>query len=225
MKLRNYMKKNLKERDALSDLERQTSLGYKNRQYGKITRNLFIGLIALGALVTVLVLPKEEFEVVSLGEESSVKLASAPMAAMSAKRGTIRIPKGVVKANPFVPYRDLSGMTNSDVAGFELIEPPESLNGTSEAARVMDTVVSGILFDKYSPSAILNIEGNDYLVKKGDVINSYKVLAIAQDSVTVQLGNNTYKAGIGELLVGGTLNENVVPNLNNKFGGVKDELQ
>ena len=87
------------------------------------------------------------------------------------------------------------------------------------AVKVMDTVVSGILFDKYSPSAILNIEGTDYLVKKGDTVNNYKILAIAQDSVTVQLGKNTYKAGIGEILTDGQLNHNNVSNLNKKFGG------
>lgn len=219
------MKKNLNERELLSELEKQMSLACSLRQANIAGRALLVGAIGLVVLLAWFIIPREEFEVVSLSEEASVKLTTAPMTAMSAKRGTIRIPKGVVKANPFVPYRDISGVSNSDVAGFELIEPPESLNRTSEAARVMDTVVSGILFDKYSPSAILNIEGNDYLVKKGDVINSYKVLSIAQDSVTVQLGNNTYRAGIGELIVGEALNENVVPNLNNKFGGVKDELQ
>jgi hypothetical protein len=85
----------------------------------------------------------------------------------------------------------------------------------------MDTIVSGILFDKFSPSAIINIEGSDYLVKKGDVVNNYKVINIAQDSVTVQLGTNSYKAGIGEILTEGTLNHNEVSNLKNKFGGEK----
>ena len=61
----------------------------------------------------------------------------------------------------------------------------------------------------------------DYLVKKGDVVNNYKVLAIAQDSVTVQLGSNVYKAGIGEILTEGSLNYNEVSNLGNKFGGVR----
>ena len=93
------------------------------------------------------------------------------------------------------------------------------VNENSDAAKVMDTVVSGILYDKYSPSAILNIEGNDYLVKKGDVVNNYKVLNIAQDSVTVKLGNNTYKAGIGQILTEGSVNYNNVSNLSKKFGG------
>jgi hypothetical protein len=67
----------------------------------------------------------------------------------------------------------------------------------------------------------LNIEGNDYLVKKGDTVNNYKILNIAKDSVTVKLGSNTYKAGIGEILTEGQLNHSNIPNLNNKFGGVQ----
>jgi hypothetical protein len=82
-------------------------------------------------------------------------------------------------------------------------------------------MVSGILYDKFSPSAILNIEGNDYLVKKGDVVNNYKVVSILQDSVTVKLGANVYKAGIGEILTEGSLHHNDVSNLSNKFGGEK----
>jgi hypothetical protein len=85
----------------------------------------------------------------------------------------------------------------------------------------MDTIVSGILFDKYSPSAILNIEGSDYLVKKGDTVNNYKIENITQDSVTVRLGNNSYTAGIGQILTEGNLNHNDVANLSNKFGGEK----
>ena len=148
-------------------------------------------------------------------------LASVPISAASAKKDLISIPAGVVKANPFLPYRDIGGSTVSDVPNYELVAPPETINENSDAARVMDTIVSGILYDKYSPSAILNIEGNDYLVKKGDVVNNYKVLSIAQDSVTVKLGSNTYKAGIGEILTEGTINYNEVSNLNNKFGGEK----
>ena len=132
------------------------------------------------------------------------------------------MPAGIVKANPFLPYRDIGeGGNIVDVPAFELVEPPEMIHENSDAARVMDTIVSGILYDKFSPSAILNIEGNDYLVKKGDVVNNYKVINIMQDSVTVKLGANVYKAGIGEILTEGTLYHNNVPNLSSKFGGEK----
>jgi hypothetical protein len=160
---------------------------------------------------------------VRTGEEIAVQLSENPMAAVSSKKGLINIPSGVVKSDPFLPYRDI-GSTSAlpnDVPLYSLVDPPEIINESSDAARVMDTIVSGILYDKYSPSAILNIEGNDYLVKKGDVVNNYKVLNILQDSVTVKLGSNVYKAGIGEILTEGTLNHNNVSNLNKKFGGEK----
>ena len=151
-----------------------------------------------------------------------VELSIAPTAATSTKRVVLSIPTGVVKANPFLPYRNIEEVqVTKDVPAFDLVEPPEVINENSDAARVMDTIVSGILYDKYSPSAILNIEGNDYLVKKGDIVNNYKVINILEDSVTVKLGANVYKAGIGEILTEGTLKHNDVSNLNNKFGGVR----
>jgi len=156
-------------------------------------------------------------------EESSDLIQFANLSNVAAsQRNVIAIPSGIVKANPFVPYRDISGTAKvNDIPTFNLVEPPEVINENSEAARVMDTTVSGILYDKYSPSAILNIEGNDYLVKKGDTVNNYKVLNILKDSVTVKLGANVYKAGIGEILTEGSMNRNEVSNLNNKFGGVR----
>ena len=150
-----------------------------------------------------------------------INTLAAPIAATNGKKEVISIPTGMTKAHPFLPYRDLGGTAISDVPNFDLIEPPEILNESTDAAKIMNTVVSGILYDKYSPSAILNIEGNDYLVKKGDVVNNYKILSIVQDGVTVKLGNNTYKAGIGEILTEGTLNHNNVSNLDKKFGGDK----
>ena len=156
----------------------------------------------------------------TLEGNDSIQFSVLPIAATSSQKSVISVPSGIVKANPFVPYRNLEGKNaGADVPEFSLVEPPETINENSDAARVMDTIVSGILYDKYSPSAILNIEGNDYLVKKGDVVNNYKVLNIAQNSVTVKLGSNIYKAGIGEILTEGALNHNDVSNLSNKFGG------
>ena len=179
------------------------------------------GIIFL-AMVLSVVFINRNIDECSMPNLDSVKLSGVPIAAASSQRSVITIPTGMVKANPFVPYRDITetGVVN-DVPAYSLVEPPEAVNENSDAARVMDTIVSGILFDKFSPSAIINIEGNDYLVKKGDVVNNYKVINIAQDSVTVQLGTNSYKAGIGEILTEGTLNHNEVSNLKNKFGGEK----
>ena len=188
-------------------------------------KKLLLGALGLFVILPVLLLvfAKQELKSVSLGEEAAIQIASAPMAATTGKKGVITIPSGTVKANPFLPYRDLGVALTSadDVPAYTLVEPPAVVDGNSDAARVMDTIVSGILYDKYSPSAILNIEGNDYLVKKGDVVNNYKIVSIVQDSVTVKLGSNVYKAGIGEILTEGSLNHNEVSNLNNKFGGVQ----
>ena len=55
------------------------------------------------------------------------------------------------------------------------------------------------MYDKYNPSAILNIDDTDYLVRAGDTINNYRILSISPSAVTVQLGSNTYRAGVGEM--------------------------
>ncbi len=124
------------------------------------------------------------------------------------------------RSNPFLPKREL--YTNTRQYGFDLITPPEKLSSeTTEAARVMSTKISGIMFEPNNPSAILNVEGVDYLVRSGDYINNYKVLSIEKDVVTVQLGANVYKVHVGEVITGNDMNYNNVYNLEQKFGGAK----
>lgn len=161
---------------------------------------------------------------ITTADKNQIQLMSTSIASTDVKRTIFEIPVGTVKTNPFLPYRDLDDGDDFDVYNIELTSPPEQSNKNSEAARIVRTVVSGVLYDKYSPSAILNIEGSDYLVKKGDVVNNYHVLNIARDSVTVKLGENVYKAGIGELLTEGVIHHNDVSNLNNKFGGENNGL-
>lgn len=135
------------------------------------------------------------------------------------------------RADPFLPANEA---VNKDEASaqkllelqkaklkYDLIEPPNSAQANEDAQKVLTTTVSGIMYDQTSPSAILNIEGSDFLVRSGDVVNGYKVLAISPSVVTVQLGSNIYKAGVGQLLVTDGINYNTVPNLNKKFGGAK----
>lgn len=218
MNMRNYIKKGFGKvsRESIVDAIIATAV-FGKQVFNKKTL-LSVGVLLVVTGIVTIVMHKDSC-LVSLGEEGAVQLSGSPLTAIG-KKEIISIPQGVTKANPFLPYRDISGAsTLSDVPAYTLVEPPEIVDENSEAARVMDTVVSGILYDKYSPSAILNIEGNDYLVKKGDVVNNYKVVSIMQDSVTVKLGSNVYKAGIGEILTEGSLNHNEVANLNNKFGG------
>lgn len=217
--MRNYMKK--KEKVNAADLSTDELIAMTRRKIsGKVVLKTAACLCFAVPLICAAFALKNMSTMEDL-DNGTVAIVPAPVAAASAKKDLISIPTGTVKANPFLPYRDISGSSVSDVPQFDLLEPPEVVNESSDAARVMDTIVSGILYDKYSPSAILNIEGNDYLVKKGDVVNNYKVLNIMQDSVTVKLGANTYKAGIGEILTEGSINHNDVSNLSSKFGGEK----
>ena len=220
--MHSFMKKSNEEIAALTADELAESFSRKK------TRPMFKNVKVKFAVLAIMIVSCSVFAIKSMkiaGMESGerISLVSAPIAATTSKKDVISIPSGIVKANPFVPYRTLKaesqGTLVNDVPKYDLIAPPGAGSENSEAAKVMDTVVSGILYDKFSPSAILNIDGNDYLVKKGDTVNNYKVIAIAKDSVTVKLGNNTYKAGIGELLTEGDVNYNDVSNLSKKFGG------
>lgn len=219
MSIRSYMKKN--QEQQLEAVEMTADELIAKTTPRKISK---LGLLMTAFLIVPVVcilVQMVKSQAIQPYDESLVSMSVTPAAVTSAKRGTISIPSGIVKANPFLPYRtieeDGDGLT--DVPKFDLVAPPEVLNEGSDAARVMDTIVSGILYDKFSPSAILNIEGNDYLVKKGDTVNNYKIMDIEQNSVTVKLGSNTFKAGIGEILTEGAVNYNNVSNLNKKFGG------
>ena len=225
MNMRNYMKKQTNFKDATCYTTDELIARVSGRKCKKSKRAVIIPLLLLCIAIPVAhtMASFNNLSVIGIEDTDTPTLASVPAVAATTKKDLISIPSGTVKANPFVPYRDISGTSTvvQDVPKFDLVEPPEIIKESSEAARVMNTVVSGILYDKYSPSAILNIEGNDYLVKKGDVVNNYKIVNIMQDSVTVKLGNNTFKAGIGEILTEGSVNYNDVSNLNKKFGGKK----
>lgn len=122
------------------------------------------------------------------------------------------------RTDPFLPIEEsIAVQRNAQLPS--LTAPPETVPYNSEASKVMKTTISGILYDKYSPSAIINIEGADYLVKSGDIINGYRILSISKNNVIVQLGRNVYRAGVGELLSPAELKCNTIANLNKKFGG------
>ena len=123
------------------------------------------------------------------------------------------------RSDPFLPENEKIIVKPKPKFSYDLLPPPETIIVDSSAQEVVSTKVSGIMYDKYNPSAIINIEGSDYLVRSGDTINGYKVLSIARDNVTVQNGRNIYKAGVGEIFSTGNINYNTVANLEGKFGG------
>jgi hypothetical protein len=109
---------------------------------------------------------------------------------------------------------------------FNLPVPPTSLAPADAAAAVITrTKVVGIMYNSHSPSAIINVDDKDYLVRTGDKIigQEYKVLKINPSWITVGLGSNIYSASIGELFVKDELNSssNDLYNMKNRFGGRK----
>lgn len=109
---------------------------------------------------------------------------------------------------------------------FNLPVPPTSLAPADAAAAVITrTKVVGIMYNANSPSAIINVDDKDYLVRPGDKIigQEYKVLKINPSWITVGLGSNIYSASIGELFAKDELDSsrNDLYNLRNRFGGRK----
>lgn len=212
-----------------------------DKQFSPRGKQIFFVLIvlAIAALIFVVItfmLPKKQsqnLEVSNLPEIENVDVQAAEEPNNTVETDIIDIEKTADKrvsltvedygrANPFLPEHEVVLKIVSNPYGNNLIAPPESIVSGSEASKVMETKISGIMYDASSPSAILNIEGEDYLVRAGDYINNYKVLAISKDLVTVQLGSNVYKAKVGEVIQEGEINYNNVYNLEQKFGGAKN---
>lgn len=108
--------------------------------------------------------------------------------------------------------------------GFNFPVPPTSLaSGNSTALKITKTKVVGIMYNPDSPSAIINVDKKDYLVRPGDKIidEKYKVVKINPNWITVTMGANVYSAAIGELFSkeGIQTNQTDMYNLKNRFGG------
>jgi hypothetical protein len=121
------------------------------------------------------------------------------------------------RSNPFLPAAE--NFVPKAVSKLHLPPPPKQVFPNSNAAKIITTTISGIMYDKYSPSAIINIAGTDFLVRRGDIVNKYRILSITPNQVTVQYGNNIYRAGVGQILSLSDVKFNPIANLNSKFGG------
>lgn len=108
---------------------------------------------------------------------------------------------------------------------FNLPVPPTSSGAGSAAATITKTKVVGIMYNDKSPSAIINVDNKDYLVRPGDKIigQEYIVTKINETWVTAAMGSNVYSAAIGELFSKDSVQENQtdIYDLKNRFGGRK----
>lgn len=171
-------------------------------------------------------LPKENINTVNDGISGAIAsddIEIMPSSKMQPGSSMVTMAvEDVGRLDPFLPANSSSiGVSGDDYLGSQaaLLPPPQTITVDTTATEVIGTKVSGIMYDTFNPSAIINISGSDYLVRTGDMINGYKVLAIAREVVTVQNGENIYKAGVGELFTGEGIKHNTVSNLEAKFGG------
>ena len=120
----------------------------------------------------------------------------------------------VIEKSNVIPYETIN---NSQ---FEIIEPPTAAVPDENLTKLLQTQISGIMYDSESPSAIVNLNGQDQFVKIGDVIAGYKINNITKDKVQITYKNNSYVASVGELFTRGALEKQpAVANLEDKFAG------
>lgn len=176
-------------------------------------------------------LPQQDSEIVIEDSNDSANI-NAPQDMDTDAMVSINV-ANLGRANPFMPpgekpiisqgALDSVSSIPKERLQYDVLPPLETPVADSNAKTAASTRVSGIMYDKSNPSAILNVNGQDYFVRSGDVLNGYKVLSIGKSIVTVQVGSNVYKAGVGQLVTDGQsgINYNTVANLQSKFGGNK----
>jgi len=123
------------------------------------------------------------------------------------------------RSDPFRPYQEryISAVSApreiiNNIPISEIPLPPLYAPNPS-VSNLLTVKVSGILYEKNNPSAIINIKDNDYTVKEGDKLFSYKVVKITPDKVTIKTANNVYTVGLGEV-IDGEVNVNPVKGTN-----------
>lgn len=140
---------------------------------------------------------------------------------LTTKRAVVDIDDKVA-VNPFLPTDEINKRVTKKVVkqNPNYVLPPAVTDISNSARLLLQTSVSGIMYDPYSPSAIIKINNTDYLVKKGDSIMGYKVLNISPKIVTIKRDANIYNAPIGRILATlDSTNNNQISNLNSRFGG------
>lgn len=147
--------------------------------------------------------------------------ANKEKSVLTSKKAVVDVDEKI-SINPFLPITEIQAAKAKKYIKVDPnnILPPTSVGYNSTASILLKTSVSGIMYDSYNPSAIIKINNTDYLVRKGDEINGYKVLNIQPKTVTLQLGANVYTAPVGIILANLTTTNNTnIVNLDKRFGG------
>lgn len=156
---------------------------------------------------------------------SSPAQAAGGVEIQSVHAGKKQVSMVVTETGRNDPFQPIFGGVDEDTSIF-LAPPPEVPGLDNDAIEVIKAKVTGIIYDKknVNSSAILNIEGSDYLTRVGDKVNGYEVTEISRNDITVKLGNNVFKAGVGDVITDSNLydvNKTQTPALETKFAGRK----
>lgn len=130
----------------------------------------------------------------------------------------------VGRKNPFAP---IGGKASTEVKttidnglDFEVIEPPELEPEDETITKLLETKVTGIMYDARRPSAIVNVGGIDQLVRVGDILSGFEFVAITKNKVVIRSDNNVYRASVGQPLNAEKITNPVeISNLETKFKG------
>ena len=155
---------------------------------------------------------------------SSIEKAMAKKKADEAKMNKLVPDKSVLvavntggRADPFLPYGAAEALKNKPK--FDIIAPPLEIPESDPVVdEVLQTKISGIMYDQNRPSAIVNFGDADQLVHKGDTVKGLKILDITKNTVVIKYNSNIYQATVGQTLDSG-VNLNPVSGLNKQFGG------
>lgn len=107
------------------------------------------------------------------------------------------------RLNPFLPMKKYIAIDNPDIkydydaAGIPK-PPAEYAVADPEANKMLNIMVSGIMYDSVKPSAIITLDDSDYFVQIGDKLDNYRVVDIGRNYVKIAYGKNVYKANVGE---------------------------
>ena len=137
----------------------------------------------------------------------------------------------VGRKNPFVPKHqpkpqvEVEDVEVPQVAGapkvnFDVIEPPDLAPENPDVIRLLHTKVTGILYDNIRPAAIINDGDDERFVKVGETMHGCQIVKITKDRVVIRVGNNVYRASIGQSLLAEALSEMGSTKVNrNSFKG------
>ena len=168
---------------------------------------------------------QEDVPVVNEQEADQLEAQKKEEEKLKEKKQVVQVvPTG--RNNPFMPI-DKYIKTEVPEASIMFDEsgiptPPDTYGEKSEEiTKLMSIAVSGIMYDNIKPSAIITYDGNDYFVQKGDKLDDYRVIEIGKTYVTISLGNNVYRANIGEEFKINTKMYGIADYIPQKQGGGK----